>query len=164
MNNTPWTKEFPGDITVCDAAGVILEMNDGAARSFAKDGGRELVGSNLLDCHPEPSRSKLQELLAAGKPNVYTIEKGGVKKLIYQSPWYEEGDIGAWSKWPWCCPRSYRTLSATAADGAWTAKTGWNSTEIVVGNGRGFVPEMSHALPPLQGETSGKDSPLSGAM
>jgi hypothetical protein len=23
--------------------------------------------------------------------NVYTIEKNGVKKLIYQAPWYEEG-------------------------------------------------------------------------
>ena len=67
-------------------------MNDRAAESFAKDGGRELVGSNLLDCHPEPSRSKLLELLASGKVNAYTIEKGGVKKLIYQAPWYEDGE------------------------------------------------------------------------
>ena len=25
------------------------------------------------------------------KPNVYTIEKNGIKKLIYQSPWFEKG-------------------------------------------------------------------------
>ena len=92
MTTIPWAKEFPGNISVCDAAGVILAMNDRAAQSFEKDGGSGLVGSNLLDCHPEPSRSKLQEMLAAGKANVYTIEKGGVKKLIYQAPWYENGE------------------------------------------------------------------------
>ena len=65
MANIPWAKEFPGGITVCDAAGIILEMNHRAAAAFAKEGGRELIGGNLLDCHPEPSRSKLRELLAA---------------------------------------------------------------------------------------------------
>ncbi len=91
MTSIPWSREFPGEITVCDAAGVILEMNDRAAKAFEKQGGRELVGTNLLDCHPEPSRTKLQRMLASGAVNVYTIEKGGVKKLIYQAPWYENG-------------------------------------------------------------------------
>ena len=27
------------------------------------------------------------------KPNVYTIEKNGIKKLIYQSPWFENGEM-----------------------------------------------------------------------
>ena len=92
MTSIPWAKEFPGDITVCDVTGVILEMNDRAAKTFAKDGGRALVGSNLLDCHLEPSRTKLRELMASGKVNAYTTEKGGVKKLIYQAPWYEDGE------------------------------------------------------------------------
>jgi len=26
------------------------------------------------------------------KPNVYTTEKAGVKKLFYQAPWYEGGE------------------------------------------------------------------------
>jgi transcriptional regulator with PAS, ATPase and Fis domain len=91
MTGIPWAKEFPGEVTVCDAAGVILEMNDRAAASFEKQGGHALVGTNLLDCHPEPSRTKVQEMLASGKTNVYTIEKGGVRKLIYQAPWYENG-------------------------------------------------------------------------
>ncbi len=91
MSMNPWTKEFPGAITVCDAAGVILEMNDLAAAAFEKDGGRSLVGTNLLDCHPEPSRTKVREMLASGKPNAYTIEKGGVRKLVYQAPWHEDG-------------------------------------------------------------------------
>jgi transcriptional regulator with PAS, ATPase and Fis domain len=91
MASISWTKEFPGAITICDAAGVILEMNDQAAKAFAKDGGRALVGTNLLDCHPEPSRTKLQDLLSSGRINVYTIEKGGTKTLVYQAPWYEDG-------------------------------------------------------------------------
>jgi len=92
MTNIPWTKEFPAAITICDAAGVILEMNDLAATAFEKDGGQGLVGTSLLDCHPEPSRTKVQKLLACGEINAYTIEKGGAKKLIYQAPWHENGE------------------------------------------------------------------------
>jgi hypothetical protein len=91
MTSIPWTNEFPGGVTVCDAAGVILEMNDRAAEAFRDQGGRALVGTNLLDCHPEPSRTKLRQLLSSGAVNAYTIEKGGVRKLIYQAPWYEGG-------------------------------------------------------------------------
>ena len=29
--------------------------------------------------------------MASRKPNVYTIEKGGRKKLIFQAPWFEGG-------------------------------------------------------------------------
>jgi len=91
MNDHQWIKEFPGSVTVCDTEGIIIEMNDNAARTFEKDGGRNLLGTNLLDCHPEPSRTKLQNLLTTQSSNVYTIEKNGIKKLIYQSPWYRDG-------------------------------------------------------------------------
>jgi len=91
MSEHAWIKEFPGAITVCNADGIILEMNDKAARTFEKEGGANLVGKNMLDCHPEPSRSKAERLLAAHEKNVYTIEKNGIKKLIYQSPWYKDG-------------------------------------------------------------------------
>jgi hypothetical protein len=40
MPNVPWTKGLPGDVTVCDAEGVVLEMNDRAAETFSKTGGR----------------------------------------------------------------------------------------------------------------------------
>jgi transcriptional regulator with PAS, ATPase and Fis domain len=86
-----WVKEVPAAVTVCDREGVILAMNDKSARTFANDGGAALIGSNLFACHSGPAASKLQELLAAQSLNVYTIEKNGVKKLIYQSPWYENG-------------------------------------------------------------------------
>ncbi len=92
MSEHDWLKEFPAAVTVCDANGIILEMNDRAARTFEKDGGYALVGKNLLDCHSDASRGKVQQLLASHEKNVYTIEKNGVKKLIYQSPWYKNGE------------------------------------------------------------------------
>jgi len=91
MNEHGWIKEFPAAVTVCDESGIILEMNDKAAKTFEADGGRELIGKNMLDCHPEPSRTKTERLLASREKNVYTIEKNGVKKLIYQSPWFKNG-------------------------------------------------------------------------
>ena len=92
MNEHAWIKEFPAAVTVCDAGGVILEMNDKATKTFEKDGGYKLIGSNMLDCHPDPARSKVERLLAAREKNVYTIEKNGVKKMIFQSPWYQNGE------------------------------------------------------------------------
>lgn len=86
-----WITEFPASITVCDRDGIILEMNARAAKTFESDGGLALIGCNALECHPEAARKKLKQLLEAGKPNIYTIEKNGVKKMIYQSPWYENG-------------------------------------------------------------------------
>lgn len=91
MSELDWIKEFPAAVTVCDETGVILEMNDKAARGYEKDGGRSLIGSNMLDCHPERARGKTEALLAGREKNVYTIEKNGIKKLIYQSPWYRDG-------------------------------------------------------------------------
>ncbi len=90
--NIPWSDEFPGGITVCDPQGIIVYMNARSAQTFASDGGMALLGSNLLDCHPGPARRKLEEMLVSRQKNVYTIEKNGVKKLIYQSPWYENGE------------------------------------------------------------------------
>ena len=92
MTDHAWIKEFPAAVTVCDAEGIILEMNDKSAKTFEADGGYNLVGSNMLDCHPGLSQQKVERLLAAKTKNVYTIEKNGIKKLIYQSPWYKEGE------------------------------------------------------------------------
>ena len=89
--NHSWVKEFPAAITVSDAAGIILEMNLMAAETFKDEGGEKLIGSNMLDCHPEPARTKLRQLLETQQVNVYTVEKDGVRKLIYEAPWYEGG-------------------------------------------------------------------------
>ena len=86
-----WVKEIPFAVTVCDREGIILEMNDKSAKTFEKYGSRDLIGKNVFDCHPEPARSKLKKLMGKQESNAYTVEKKGVKKLIYQTPWYENG-------------------------------------------------------------------------
>jgi transcriptional regulator with PAS, ATPase and Fis domain len=92
MAQHEWVERFAGAVTVCDAAGVIVAMNERSAQVFAAEGGRALIGTDLLACHPEPSRTQLAELMAARRTNIYTIEKRGVKKLIHQSPWYRDGE------------------------------------------------------------------------
>jgi transcriptional regulator with PAS, ATPase and Fis domain len=91
LEDHAWIDEFPGAVTVCDGAGVILAMNQKAVEVFKNDGGKSLIGKNALDCHPEPTRSKFVELLSNHKVNVYTIEKRGKKKMIYQAPWFRKG-------------------------------------------------------------------------
>ena len=90
MTNHEWVKEFPGKVEVCDKDGILLYMNEKAAQQEDKP---HLIGTNILDCHPEPAKTKLKEMLEHGKPNIYTIEKKGVKKLIYQAPWYKDGQF-----------------------------------------------------------------------
>lgn len=92
MQANSWVDEFKGAVTVCDTRGVILEMNEAAANAFVKSGGKSLIGSNVLDCHPEPARAKLENIMAEQRVNVYTTEKNGKKRLIFQSPWYENGE------------------------------------------------------------------------
>ena len=88
--NIDWMKTFGAAITVCDREGKIHEMNDRSIQNFVKDGGADLIGRNVLDCHPEPARTKLAEMMREGRINVYTTEKRGQKKLVYQAPWEDE--------------------------------------------------------------------------
>ena len=87
-----WTSETPFAITVCDKEGTILEMNNKSKKTFEK-WGANLIGSSPLNCHPEPAKSKLEDMLQNQRINAYTIEKNGIKKLIYQAPWYENSEF-----------------------------------------------------------------------
>ncbi len=89
----PWATEFPGAVTVSGKDGTILYLNDKAAKTFAADGGKALVGKDLMACHNDNSKAIIRRITESEEPNVYTIEKKGVKKLIYQSPWYEAGEL-----------------------------------------------------------------------
>jgi transcriptional regulator with PAS, ATPase and Fis domain len=91
MSESVWVNEFPGMIVVCDPKGIMLEMNDAAVKGFASDGGSKLIGTDMLACHPQRVREKVEALLQSGQRNVYTIQKNGIKKIIYQSPWYQDG-------------------------------------------------------------------------
>ncbi len=96
MNNSSlqenWTDSFPGAITVCDTKGTITEMNNGAKEQFHKYGGEQLIGSNLLDCHPEPARSKLKDMLENQVKNIYITQTKDEKKLVIQTPLYQNGE------------------------------------------------------------------------
>ena len=89
-----WAKELPVSITVTDRDANILYMNDKAAATFTKYGGEALIGNSLFDCHNASSAAIIRQLLENGSTNVYTIEKQGIRKLIWQSAWFSKGAIG----------------------------------------------------------------------
>ncbi len=79
-------------VTVCNKEGNIIAMNKQSCEVNLKPGQTSLLGANIIDCHPEPARSLLIHMMEAQEKHVYTIEKNGKKKLIYQIPWYENGE------------------------------------------------------------------------
>lgn len=87
-----WTNEANISITVCDKDSKILEMNQKAIETFANYGGAALIGQNLKDCHPEEANKKIDDMMANQSLHAYTIEKDGEKKLIYQAPWFQNGE------------------------------------------------------------------------
>ncbi len=91
--NSKWVKEFPAAVTICDTDGIITDMNESSSVVFKDDGGYDLIGTNLFGCHSDESNEKIKQIMNEQKPNVYTIEKYGKKKLIYQSPWFENGEM-----------------------------------------------------------------------
>jgi transcriptional regulator with PAS, ATPase and Fis domain len=92
-NSYNWVDELPIAITVCDRNGKIVQMNNASVKTFENQGGDALLGMNVLDCHPEPSRTKVQRMLLDHEKNIYTIEKAGVKKIIIQTPWKVDGEF-----------------------------------------------------------------------
>jgi len=91
LKDHAWVEEFPAEITVCDAAGTLTEMNAAAEAVFAEDGGRGLLGSDVLDCHTGADRLKMEDLLAHPQPNAYVNEANSKRTFFFQSPWYQDG-------------------------------------------------------------------------
>lgn len=75
-------------ITVSDAEGIVVYQNDS---SIEVNG--DVRGKNMMGCHNERSQQIIKHMLSAAATNVYTISKKGKKKLIYQTPWYENGVV-----------------------------------------------------------------------
>ncbi len=94
MNKPDYLKEAPCSITICDTEGIVLEMNDKSSNTFAKNGGRELIGKSIMGCHNQKDQDKISGMIAKQEVNVYTIEKEGKRKMIYQCPWFEDGKLG----------------------------------------------------------------------
>ena len=89
--DTSWAEELNCAVTVCDSDGIILYMNKKSRETFSSHG--NLIGKNLFECHSELSQAKIRHMLATGESNSYTISKGGLRKMIYQSPWRHNGII-----------------------------------------------------------------------
>ena len=86
-----WAKELNCAVTVCDTQGIVIYMNDKSKETFKSAG--DLIGKSLIPCHNENSRKIIVHLLETGGTNVYTIDKNGVKKMIYQTAWKENGKV-----------------------------------------------------------------------
>ena len=83
-----WIDKLEGNVIVCDEKATVIYMNERAISSYEKEGGTSIIGRNLMDCHNAISQQKIREIMMTHQKNVYTIEKKGKKKIIYQSPWF----------------------------------------------------------------------------
>lgn len=92
MANFDWAEDINCAVTVCDTSGVVVYMNRRSRETFNKNGA-SMVGQSMIPCHNEHSQAKIREMLAEDTTNCYTIDKNGVKKLIYQTPWKEDGKV-----------------------------------------------------------------------
>ena len=86
-----WAKELNCAVTVCDTEGIIIYMNDKSKETFISSG--DLVGKSLIPCHNENSKKMIAHLIETGGTNVYTIDKNGQKKMIYQTAWKQDGKV-----------------------------------------------------------------------
>jgi len=108
-----WLHSLDAAITICDKKGMIVYMNRKSVESFSKEGGKKLIGSSLLDCHPEQTRSIIKEMLKTEKENIYSVEKNGIKKLIVQKPVYEHGNFAGFLEMSIILPNDLQNLIRT---------------------------------------------------
>ena len=91
----------PYDLVLFSATGLkrgdVLNVGDKIADLYMNDKSKsvfsDMVGKNMMSCHKQSSQDKIKHLLSEKATNVYTIQKGDVKKMIYQTPWYVDGEI-----------------------------------------------------------------------
>ena len=89
MNEIDFYKGINVSITICDNEGTVIYQNEKSAATFG-----DKTGQSMLPCHQQRSQEIIHRLLNEGDTNAYTIEKKGVRKMIYQTPWYNDGVIG----------------------------------------------------------------------
>jgi transcriptional regulator with PAS, ATPase and Fis domain len=87
-----WLDGIQAAVTVSDRSGIIVYMNEKSGQVFKDQGGLDLVGKSLFACHPPKANEQIRKMMENASSNVYTIEKAGVKKLIYQTPWMDGGE------------------------------------------------------------------------
>ena len=85
----PWGDNLKGCAsTVAELDGVVLYQNK---RSIEVNG--DVRGKSMMPCHSARSREIINRLITNAESNAYTIQKRDLRKLIYQAPWYESGEV-----------------------------------------------------------------------
>lgn len=84
-----WITTLDCNVTVCNTACELIYMNEKAEKMYGSD----ILGKSLRDCHTDASWAKMEHIIATGESNSYTIEKRGVKKMIHQLPYYQNGKV-----------------------------------------------------------------------
>ena len=93
MEKHAWYKVFPGPITVTDKNGTVIEMNEGSENLYEKDGGYAVLGRNAITCHPSGTQEKVRQIYETQSFNIYSITKDSKKRLVYQAPYFIEGEF-----------------------------------------------------------------------
>ena len=75
-------------VVICDLQHTVVYMNPAACERYAKYGGSLLVGNNLLDCHDDSSRDRIQKVInwfkmSASNNIVHTFYNEQENKDVY---------------------------------------------------------------------------------
>lgn len=109
-----WADEVDYAVTIADKDCNIIYMNRRSRETFCKNG-ENLIGRNLMDCHPEHARAIIRKLLEEGGSNTYTITKNGINKLVFQSTWSFEGKIAGLVETSMVMPKDIKHFDRDAA-------------------------------------------------
>lgn len=75
-------------VVICNLEHEIIYMNPQAVKRYAKRGGSELVGKNLLDCHNPTSNEKIEKVVgwfrqSVGNNRIYISYNEKENKDVY---------------------------------------------------------------------------------
>ena len=82
--NFNWADDTNCAVTVCDTEGVIIYQNK---QSISVNG--DYRGKSMIPATTSARRDHAR-ILEKGDTNAYTIEKKGIRKMIYQTAWRRE--------------------------------------------------------------------------
>lgn len=103
-----WAEALTCAVTICDADGKIIFMNEKSRATFGHHG--DLIGKNLFDYHQPESQAKIRHMLATGEDNTYKVVKNGISKLIHQTPWRIDGKIAGMVELSIILPPDMKTI------------------------------------------------------
>ena len=92
-------------IVICDLEHTIIYMNPASIERYAKRGGKNLIGKNLMDCHNEKSKEMIEKVVewfrqSADNNMIYTYYNEKENKDVYMVALRDENQtlIGYYEK------------------------------------------------------------------